>query len=76
MASTILRFFHLPVDVASFLDEQADATDYLIAAVREKKSREDEERFRASARRITSLSPRERDVDFAQMAQFEVIRKT
>ena len=75
MASTIQKAFRLPVDVAEVLDTKGNITDYVITALREKFRRDEEERFRASARRIANLPAEEQDVEFAIAAQAEVLRE-
>lgn len=71
MAGTVQKAFRLPEDVAQVLEGQPNATNYVVAAIREKTQRDEEERFRASARRIASLPAEERNVDFALDAQSE-----
>ncbi|HSI73984.1 MAG TPA: hypothetical protein VK934_12475 [Fimbriimonas sp.] len=73
MAATVQKAFRLPADVAARLDEKVNATEYVVQALREKLQREEEERFRASARRIAQLSAEERDVEFAHRPQAEVV---
>jgi hypothetical protein len=69
MATTIQKAFRLPEDVVSVLNEQPNATQFVVEAVREKVWRDEIERFRESARRIAGNSQAERDVDFAFAAQ-------
>ena len=73
MASTIQKAFRLPRDVAETLDEKGNCTEYVVAALREKFQRDEEERFRLSARRIVQASHDEKDVEFAFGAQAEVL---
>lgn len=55
------------------LDAQNSATEYVVEAIREKVRKDKIERFRASARRIASLSREDQDVEFALEAQSEVV---
>lgn len=70
--ATIQRAFRLPSDVINVLESKANATEYLVQAIREKAEREEIERFRASARRIASQTEN-LDVEFALAAQAEVV---
>ena len=72
MAKTIQKTYRLPVDVAERLDEKGNVTEYVVAALQEKFLRDEQERFRASARRIAASPSSERDVEFAFSAQAEV----
>lgn len=71
MSSTVQRAFRLPADVAETLRLKGNVTEYVVSALREKFLRDEEARFRASARRIAQQSAEERDVEFAFPAQAE-----
>lgn len=72
MATSVQKAFRLPEDVAHELETKGNATEYVISALREKFERDEQERFRASARRVGLLAAEERDVEFAIHAQAEV----
>ncbi len=72
MASTVQKAFRLPIEVAEILESKGNATEYLVNALRDKFRRDEEERFRASARRIAQSSADEQDVEFGFAAQAEV----
>jgi hypothetical protein len=48
MASTIQRTFRLPVDVAERLSQKENATEYVVATLRERMKRDEDEAFAAS----------------------------
>ncbi|HWD42006.1 MAG TPA: hypothetical protein VG944_24420 [Fimbriimonas sp.] len=73
MASTVQKAFRIPVDVAKTLESKGNSTEYLVNALREKFERDEEERFRLSARRISQGAREQRDVEFAVAAQSEIV---
>jgi hypothetical protein len=73
MANTTQKAFRLPADVVEALATKSNSTEYVVEALREKFLRDEEERFRKSARRIAQSSVEERDVEFAIAAQAEIL---
>ncbi len=76
MSSTIQKSFRLPIDVIGVLDQQVNATEFVVEAIREKQRRDEEELFRSSARRIASLSDScggDADIEWAMAAQAEIL---
>jgi hypothetical protein len=73
MANTVQKSFRLPPDVASELEAKGNTTEYVVAALREKFFRDEEERFRESARRIAASPAEDRSVEYALEAQAEIV---
>ena len=48
MASTIQKTFRLPVDVAARLSQKQNATEYVVATLRDQLKRDEEAEFAAS----------------------------